>query len=121
MMLENLLHYAEKKYQIKPEYLWAKLPEAAVLRNPDTKKWFALFMKIEKSKLGLPEQDSVWIVNLKCDPLFMGSLLQMKGYFPAYHMSKTHWISILLDGTVDEKQICNLLDMSYQLTGKRKK
>ncbi len=41
------------------------------------------------------------------------------GVFPAYHMSKTHWISVLLDGSVDKDKIKWLLDLSFELTGKR--
>jgi len=120
-MMQKLFAYAKNTYQSEPEYLWAKIPEAAVLRNRKNQKWYALFMQIGKDKLGMKETESVWIVNLKCDPLFMGSLLEMDGYYPAYHMNKNHWISILLDGTVEEKQIKNLLDLSYQLTEPKKK
>ncbi|MBR0485708.1 MAG: MmcQ/YjbR family DNA-binding protein [Oscillospiraceae bacterium] len=120
-MMRNLFAYAKDTYQSEPEYLWTKIPEAAVLRNIKNQKWYALFMQIGKNKLGMKETESVWIVNLKCDPLFIGSLLEMDGYYPAYHMNKNHWISILLDGTVEEEQIKNLLDLSYQLTDNRRK
>lgn len=45
------------------------------------------------------------------------------GFFPAYHMDKTHWITVALDGTVSDDDIMMLLDMSYELTlpKKRKK
>ena len=36
--------------------------------------------------------------------------------FPAYHMSKAHWLTVALDGTTDEDKIKFLLDMSYDLT-----
>ena len=120
-MMRNLFAYAKDTYQSEPEYLWTKIPEAAVLRNIKNQKWYALFIKIGKDKLGMKETESVWVVNLKCDPLFIGSLLEMDGYYPAYHMNKNHWISILLDGTVEEEQIKNLLDLSYQLTDNRRK
>ncbi|MBR1527804.1 MAG: MmcQ/YjbR family DNA-binding protein [Oscillospiraceae bacterium] len=120
-MLKKIFEYAENTYQSEPEYLWKRLPEAAVFRNKSNQKWYALCMKIGRDKLGLKEKASVWILNLKCDPLFIGSLLEMDGYYPAYHMNKNHWITILLDGTVEEKQILELLDFSYHLTEKRKK
>lgn len=40
------------------------------------------------------------------------------GILPAYHMNKEHWITILLDGTVSKEKICELIDISYELTGK---
>jgi len=119
-MLRKIFTYAENTYQSQPEYLWERTPDAAVLRNSENQKWYALFMKISRDKLGLKEKESVWILNLKCDPLFIGSLLEMDGYYPAYHMNKNHWITVLLDGTVKEAQILELLDLSYHLTEKRK-
>ncbi|MEC3941414.1 MmcQ/YjbR family DNA-binding protein [Enterococcus mundtii] len=39
-----------------------------------------------------------------------------KGYYPAYHMNKNHWISVALNGAVAEKQLFYLLKESYDLT-----
>lgn len=36
-------------------------------------------------------------------------------------MNKNSWITILLDGTVQEEEIKNLIDLSYQLTQPKKK
>ena len=49
------------------------------------------------------------------------SFLQEKGIFPAYHMSKTCWISVLLDGTVSEETLSFLIDVSFELTNKSAK
>ena len=73
-------------------------------------------MYIPKSKLGLREDGMIDVVNLKCDPVLIGSLRMEKGIFPAYHMSKDKWISVALDGSVDDEQVKMLLDMSYELT-----
>jgi predicted DNA-binding protein (MmcQ/YjbR family) len=56
------------------------------------------------------------ILNLKCGPVLLGSLLGKEGYLPAYHMSKGNWVSIRLDGTVPEEDIFWLLGISYDLT-----
>lgn len=37
-----------------------------------------------------------------------------------YHMNKEHWITILLDGTVPKQKICDLIDISYDLTSTSK-
>ena len=39
--------------------------------------------------------------------------------FAAYHMSKTCWISVLLDGTVSEETLSFLIDVSFELTDKK--
>lgn len=61
-------------------------------------------------------QGKVDIINVKCDHIMLGSLLEENGFFPAYHMNKTHWISIVLDGRVDIQKIKTLIDISYELT-----
>jgi len=43
----------------------------------------------------------------------VGSLLAQDGFFPAYHMSKGTWVSVILDGTVPDEQIFPLLELSY--------
>ena len=51
----------------------------------------------------------------------MGSFLDEIGIFPAYHMSKTCWISVLLDGSVDADTLAFLIDISFELTAKKRK
>ena len=62
--------------------------------------------------------ENIDVVNLKCDPLM--NVVTEDGIFPAYHMSKTHWISVVLDGSVDEDKIKWLLNLSFELTGRVK-
>ena len=120
MNRKELESYIVDKYSIEPEYPWAKMPTFAVFRHSNNKKWFAVIMTITKDKLGLDSTENIDVVNLKCDPLFMGSVLNEQGIFPAYHMSKTHWISVALDGSVEPDKIKWLLDLSFDLTNKKK-
>lgn len=108
--------YAKDKYNSEPEYLWAKSPTDAILRHKHNRKWYAAVMSVSKSKLGLPDNDIVDILDVKCDSIMIGSLLQENGFFKAYHMNKEKWITILLDGSVSEKKVRFLIDLSYQLT-----
>ena len=93
---KDLLRYAGDTFGTEPEYLWARLPEAYVLRHETGGKWYAIGMPVRRDRLGRP------------------------GFLPAYHMSKTQWVSILLDGTVPEEEIKDLLNISYDLTGRMK-
>lgn len=113
--------YITDTYGITAEYPWGEDPGHAVYRHTSNKKWFAVSMIVHKSKFGLTEDCSVDVVNLKCDPLMIGSLHREKGIFPAYHMNKTYWISVFLDGTVDDETIKWLVDISFMLTDKPKK
>jgi predicted DNA-binding protein (MmcQ/YjbR family) len=117
---ESILDFAAKTYQTKPEYPWQRLPDAAVLRHPNG-KWYGLIMSVPKDRLGLPDDTACDMLNVKCDPMVIGSLRGKPGFLPAYHMSKTQWVSILLDGTVPEEEIKDLLNISYDLTGRMRK
>ena len=110
--------YIEDTYGIIPDYPWESNPTFAVFRHTNNRKWFALVMDIPKARLGLSEEGMIDIVNLKCDPALIGSLRMEKGFFPAYHMSKDKWISVALDGSVDDEKIKLLLDISFELTDK---
>lgn len=117
----ELLSWIKKTYGAEPEYPWASDPDSAVFRHHDNRKWYALIMNIPRSKLGLAGDSRVDILNLKADTELSGSFLAQEGIFPAYHMNKTKWISVLLDGTVKTEQILFLLDISFTLTKARKK
>lgn len=76
-------------------------------------------MEIPKVKLGIEEEGNINVVNLKSDPLIIGSLTLDKGIYPPYHMNKNHWITVCLDGSVEEEKVKWLLDLSFELTNKK--
>lgn len=110
---ERIMRYAQDRYGTEPEYLWAKYPNYAVFRQPASRKWFAAIMDLPRSRLGLEGEGTVDVMDVKCGPLMVGSLLAQDGFLPAYHMSKSSWISVLLDETVPDGQIVPLLELSY--------
>lgn len=116
---QDILQYAEEAYGTMPEYLWENTPTTAILRHKTNRKWYAAFIEVSKERLGLSGEGIVDVLNVKCDPLLIGSLLQSPGFLPAYHMSKAHWISILLDGSVPLDEILPLVDLSFQMTEKK--
>jgi len=113
---DQLIQYAVEQFGAEPERPWAKYPDNIILRHSNNRKWYALFMGVERKKLGLPVEGSVDILDIKCDPLLSGSLKASPGFLPGYHMNKDKWLTVLLDGTVDKDQILILLNMSYELT-----
>ena len=92
----------------------------AVFRCPN-QKWFALVMKIKYSNLGLKSDESVFVVNLKADSEQIPKIIDKKSIFPAYHMNKKHWITVLLTAVTDFDRLCELTERSFELVqGKRK-
>ncbi len=116
----NIFAYVSEKYSTVPEYLWKKSPQYAVLRNNRNAKWYAIIMNVAKEKFGLDGTEEIDIINIQSDPILIGSLLRENGYRKAYHMNKDKWITILLDGTVPLKEIRYLIDISYEITDKKK-
>ena len=117
--------YADEKvfdaFGISPDYPFDEDFETAVFRHADTKKWFAIMMKIPKAKLFLSGEGDIWVVNLKCDPEIIESLAGVEsGIFRAYHMNKTHWLTLVPE-MCDDDMIYWLVEKSYNLTKKVKK
>lgn len=111
----SIQDYALRKYGDAPEYLWEKFPDTSVLRRKDTKKWYAIFMTVSKSKLGLDDDEIVPIIDLRFDAKELPSKVDNISFFPGYHMNKKHWITIITDGSVKMQEICELIDKSYNL------
>lgn len=112
----ELIEYARSVYGAEPEYLWEKTPDCFILRHDTNRKWFAVVMDVPKSRLGLAGDETVCVLDVKCGPIMGGSYTGKKGFLPAYHMNKTNWITVLLDGSAPREDIAMLLDVSYDLT-----
>jgi len=112
----ELEHYLTQTYRTAGEALFARYPAFRVFRHAGGRKWFAVVMDIPEKNLGLPGDRTVSVVNLKCDTRMIGSFRQEPGIFPGWHMNKAHWLTLLLDGTVEDEKLCFLLQMSYELT-----
>lgn len=111
----TLIQRISDAYAVDPDYPWASTPEAAVFRHPNNRKWFALWMRVANAHLGLPGDGARDVLNVKCDPVLIGSLRGQPGYLPAYHMNKSQWITLVMDVLPDD-DIMALVAMSFALT-----
>lgn len=110
-----LLDYVQKKYGTIPEAPWDYLEEYHTLKTAKKQKWYGLFMLIPYKYLGIKKDGKIHVLNIKVKPENIPSLIDNIHYFPAYHMNKKYWISILLDREVDLENVKNLLDNSYAI------
>lgn len=117
---EELIAYAISEYGIVPENPFSTTPDAVVFRHKDNRKWFGLIMTVKRQVLGLQDDSYVDILNIKAEPAMLDTLIHQKGFLPAYHMNKSHWMTILLDGSVDFKNILPLLENSFAQTASKK-
>ena len=116
MSRSELETYITEIYSTDGEHLFSKYPSFLVFRHNGNKKWFAVLMDIPRKNLGLTGDGQTQVVNLKCDTRLIGSFRMEPGIFPGWHMNKTHWLTVALDGTVEDEKIKFLVNMSYELT-----
>ena len=121
MTREDLRRVIARRYGVTPDCPWPDEPAIEVFRHAENRKWFALIMEVPRQKLGLSGTGILTVVNVKCDPVTGGVLQKEGGIFPAYHMNKTHWITVALDGSVAAQTIEMLVDLSFTSTALRKK
>ena len=120
MTKQELTDYIFDTYSVEPDHPFPRDEESCVFRHGNNRKWFALAMSVPYRTLGIPLDGKADILNIKCDPLMMGSLRGKPGYRPAYHMNKDKWITILLDGSAEREDIVGLLAFSYELTATKR-
>ena len=119
MTREQLIAYVSERFSADPEYPWND--ENLIFRHGSNRKWFAVAMRVPYEKLGLWRQGEADVVNVKCSPLLTGVYRSQPGVLPAYHMNKEHWLSLLLDGTAGDDLIRELLEISFDLTGTKRR
>lgn len=112
---KEIINYIKNKYGDELEFLWEKSPKNAVVRRKSSNKWYVVLLTISKRKISLNSDEIIEIINLHNNPEEIKKLIDYKKYFPAYHMSKKHWCTICLDGTVELKEIYRMIDISYEL------
>lgn len=70
----------------------------------------------------LSMSEGVAQMNLKCDPAHAEELRDIfASILPGHHMNKTHWNTLILDGSIPEGEVKRLIDHSYALVVKKLK
>lgn len=84
--------------------------EPAVMRHLANRKMFAL----------VALHDGVVWMNLKATPEHVTEYQEnFASVAPAHHMNKKHWISVILDGSMKDEELRELVAESYALTAPR--
>jgi len=107
-----------KKYGTQPEFLWEKFDGSGIFRNQDSQKWYAAILDVEGSKIKKGKQGIIEVLDIKLNPDEIQELLLQPNFYPAYHMNKKSWITIILDDSICDKMIMQFIDKSYKLSFK---
>ena len=112
---KEVISYVRDRYGDDLEYLWKKFPDNAVWRRKDTKKGYGAILTVAKNKLGIDSSEIVEIIDLRIQAEKMEELLSNEHYYPGWHMNKKNWYTIILDNSVNTKEIYKCIDESYRL------
>ena len=120
MTKQTFLNHCLTTYNTTADYPFDEDFETAVLRHSDNRKWYAIVMRVSRRKFGFDSDEVIDVVNLKLPLEMFGSFGAADGVYPAYHMNKLHWISVLLPDAADDL-IEFLVNASYEATKDKKK
>ena len=115
MTREAFLELCSSVYLTKPDFPFDDWMESAVFRHSDSRKWYAIMMRVSMRKFGFDSDCPIDVVNLKLPAEMHGSFTPSDGVYPAYHMNKLHWISVLLPNANDDL-VNFLVNVSFETT-----
>ena len=115
MTKQQFLSYCLDTYGTSPDCPFDEDFETAVLRHTDNRKWYAIVMRVSRRKFGFDSDEVIDVVNLKLPTEMFGSFGATDGVYPAYHMNKLHWISVLLPDAPDDV-VQFLTNVSFEAT-----
>ena len=120
MTKQDFFELCSSSYRTLPDYPFDEDFETAVLRHAYNRKWYAIVMRVSRRKFGIDSDEVIDVVNLKLPAEMFGSFGAADGVYPAYHMNKLHWISVLLPDA-PEDVVSFLTNSSFEATRSSKK
>ena len=120
MTKQEFFEYCLNIYGTSPDYPFDEDFETAVLRHADNRKWYAIVMRVSRHKFGFESDEVIDVVNLKLPTEMFGSFGASDGVYPAYHMNKLHWVSVLLPDASDDV-VQFLVNVSFEATKSKTK
>ena len=141
----------EEEYGDTVEFPWEKYPGNGTFKSRINGKWYAIILTVAFGKLQHTDQaggssgagaqadgPGAWaggrlteashesetiveVVNLKADPEEIPGLTEIPGVYQAWHMNKKHWISVILDDTLPDEAVMQLIRDSHRLVASKAK
>lgn len=112
----RMTQFINEKYGTVPEFLWERTPSDGIFRHSENQKWYGLIMNIPYERLNKERHGMIEVLNVKIDPAEREILLRNEGCYPAYHMNKKHWMTVVLDDTIPDQEIIKYVELSYENT-----
>lgn len=120
MTKQSFLDYCRDAFNTEEDYPFDEDFNTAVLRHRDSRKWYGIVMDVPRYRFGQKSDEVIQVVNMKLPVDMFGSFSASDGVYPAYHMNKRHWISVLLPDAADDL-VKFLINVSFEATKTPKK
>ena len=113
---ERILRFLREQCGVQPEYPWADEPSYAVFRHAGNRKWFAVLMGLDGSRVDPALTGRVEILNLKATPVQITEWVERGECYRGYHMNKLHWHTTVLDGHLSDETLFSRITQSFLMT-----
>lgn len=114
--VNEVINYIVDKYDDNIEYLWKSTPDSGIFRNKKNKKWYAAILSVKENRVGGNTEDIIMVIDLMYKKNETFEIVDNKKIYPGYHMNKNSWITLKLDGSLDNEFIYKYIDISYDLS-----
>lgn len=119
MTKQEFLNHCTETYGTTPDFPFEDDFVTTAVRHSDTRKWYGIVMRLSRRKFGFDSDEIIDVVNLKLPIEMFGALGKNNGVYPAYHMNKLHWVSVLLPDAPDHV-VRFLIDISFEATSRKR-
>lgn len=120
MTKNEFLNFCKDTFGTVPDCPFENDFVSTVLRHGDTRKWYAIVLEVSRRKFGFDSDEIIDVVNVKLPIEMLGSFGKNEGVYPAYHMNKLHWASVLLPDAPNDV-VTFLTSVSYEATRAKRK
>ena len=119
----RITNLIREKYGDLPEFLWEQFDGSGIFRNPETNKWYAGILDVQRNKVQKESKSSeiIEVIDIKLDPEYLKELVKKPNFYTGYHMNKKYWATVILDDSVSDEKIMDLVAKSHVFTEKKKK
>ncbi len=114
--VKTVIKYINDKYHDDIEYLWESSPKSGIFRNKKNNKWYAVIMSVKENRVGGETEKEIMVIDLSYYKGETDNIIDNKNIWKGYHMNKKSWITIKLDGSVDNELIFKHIDISYEIS-----
>jgi len=119
--VNEIISYIKNKYNDEIECLWEKSPDSGIFRNKKNNKWYAAILSVKENKIDGSSEELIFVIDLMYEKENINDIIDNKNIYRGYYMNKKSWITIKLNGSVDNLTIFKFIDISYNLSINKKK